>query len=90
MQPKHPIVRSFLLTATLVGATVSMPALAASACKGLENQACAGNSACAWVEGYERKDGRKVSAFCRTAPGAKKASNSAAEKAKESAAKKAG
>lgn len=91
MQTKHPIVRSFLLTATLAGATMSLPATAASACKGLDNKACGGNSACSWVEGYERKDGRKVNAFCRTAPGAKKATKAATEKqAKKSSAKKAG
>ena len=37
-----------------------------SQCKGLENNACVTASSCSWVEGYERKDGRKVDAFCRT------------------------
>ncbi len=35
-------------------------------CKGLENNACITQDTCSWVAGYERKDGRKVSAFCRT------------------------
>ena len=39
---------------------------AASQCKGLENSACSQNTSCGWVQGYERKDGRKVSGFCRT------------------------
>ena len=39
---------------------------AASACKGLDNLACAAKEQCSWVQGYERKDGRKVKAFCRT------------------------
>ncbi|GHA07340.1 hypothetical protein GCM10008090_16470 [Arenicella chitinivorans] len=89
MQTKHSIIRSFLLTATLAGATMSMHASAASACKGLESKACGSNSACTWVDGYERKDGRKVNAFCRTSPSAKKASKAATEKAKKSTAKKA-
>ena len=40
---------------------------AASQCKGLQNAACAEKaSACSWVNGYVRQDGRKVNAFCRS------------------------
>jgi len=64
-------------THTVVGRSVSVAALvstmllasnviAASQCKGLDNGACSQNNACGWVEGYERKDGRKVKSFCRT------------------------
>ena len=42
-----------------------------SQCKGLANGDCASNNACSWVEGYERKDGREVSAFCRSKPKSK-------------------
>lgn len=38
----------------------------ASECKGLTNETCNANKACGWVEGYTRKDGREVNAFCRT------------------------
>ena len=38
----------------------------ASECKGLANQACSASNACGWVEGYTRKDGREVNAYCRT------------------------
>lgn len=35
-------------------------------CKGLDNDACTQQESCSWVNGYERKDGRLVSSFCRT------------------------
>ena len=56
-----------LLAATIVtvGLAMSAPASAASQCKGLDNEACDTSSSCSWVAGYERKDGRKVEAFCR-------------------------
>lgn len=57
----------------------------ASQCKGLENAACSANAACGWVDGYQRKDGRKVNSFCRTTARAKSsaaAKTSAAAKAK--------
>ena len=38
----------------------------ANQCKGLDSGDCEAAAACSWVQGYERKDGRKVSAFCRT------------------------
>lgn len=41
------------------------PVFAASSCKGLTQSGCNADSQCRWVEGYERKDGRKVRAHCR-------------------------
>jgi len=59
--------RTALLTSILAfSVTASGSAIAASQCKGLDNAACDAGSQCSWVEGYERKDGRKVNAFCRT------------------------
>jgi len=56
---------------------------AASQCKGLENSACNQNASCGWVNGYERKDGRKVKSFCRTSnkskPSVKPAKNKPVE-----------
>ena len=77
MQANQKLVRSFILTATLACASVmgSTSALAASACKGLDTKGCSSNSSCRWVEGYERKDGRQVKAFCRTSPVSKKTAN---------------
>jgi hypothetical protein len=55
------------LLSAIVGASLfAGSATAASQCKGLENSACNTNSACGWVDGYQRKDGRKVKSFCRT------------------------
>ena len=81
MKTKHTIIRSFLLTATVAGACMSGSAFAASACKGLDNAACGANASCGWVEGYERKDGRKVKSFCRTTSSAKKSVDQPAKKA---------
>ena len=53
-----------MLVVLLAGAQAN--AATASQCKGLENSACASDNACSWVESYERKDGIKVNAFCRT------------------------
>ena len=55
---------SFALLAGMLLASGN--AQAASQCKGLEDAACSQNASCSWVQAYERKDGRKVSAFCRT------------------------
>lgn len=44
---------------------VPLSSNAESACKGLSKSACGANSACAYVSGYARKDGTKVSAHCR-------------------------
>ncbi len=89
MKTNLNVVRTFLLTASLAGLTHTGVVSAASACKGLENAACSSNSACNWVEGYERKDGRTVKSFCRSKPSSKKSpSNKGAQK--ESAEKAAG
>jgi hypothetical protein len=55
-----------LLGALLSASLFAGSATAASQCKGLENVACNTSSACGWVDGYQRKDGRKVKSFCRT------------------------
>lgn len=64
--------RTTAFKSVVVGASVmiglvlaSSPVHAASACKGLDNNACGTSTSCTWVKGYERKDGRSVSAFCR-------------------------
>ena len=59
--------RTLIVGATLVGSlAASGSVLAASQCKGLDNSACDASASCSWVDAYERKDGRKVNAFCRT------------------------
>lgn len=54
-------------------------AMAASQCKGLANAACDANTACGWVQSYERKDGRTVKAFCRTKAKSSKANTNKAK-----------
>ncbi|MFT5135969.1 MAG: hypothetical protein ACI9XU_000906 [Arenicella sp.] len=56
---------------TTLGLLASSGVNAASACKGLDDAACGSAASCGWVNGYERKDGKKVSSFCRTKSGKK-------------------
>ena len=69
--------KSVVVSASVVIGLVlaSTPVQAASACKGLDNQACGTSTSCLWVNGYERKDGRTVSSFCRSKPAAKSSAN---------------
>ena len=56
------------LSLSLAGLAMTMPiANAASQCKTLTQDACAAEPTCAWVNGYTRKDGREVKAYCRNA-----------------------
>jgi len=63
-------IRSFKILAPLfLGATVTAhPVHAASPvqCKTLSKKTCSANPGCTWVDGYVRKDGRQVKAYCRT------------------------
>ncbi|MES9960527.1 MAG: hypothetical protein ABW089_08840 [Sedimenticola sp.] len=60
-----PMLQALLLAALLFSVTGS---LQAAECKGLSSEQCAADAACAWVDGYIRKDGRTVSGYCRTKP----------------------
>lgn len=51
-------------------------ALAGSACKGMAQDACEKAADCIWVGGYQKKDGKQVSGYCR----AKAAGGAATEK----------
>lgn len=55
-----------LLSSALAASLAGTTALAESDCKGLEKGPCEKKSSCYWVDGYTRKDGVKVSAYCRT------------------------
>jgi len=61
-----------MATSLFAGLLIMSPVSAASACKGLNNSACAASASCGWVESYQRKDGRTVKAFCRTKSSAAK------------------
>lgn len=68
--PRH-VFRTGLLACLLLGAPL---AGAASQCKGMPENACAGDSACTWVASYTRKDGRTVNGHCKLRRG-KQAAN---------------
>lgn len=59
--------------AVFIACLVAQGQVSAADCKGQAEATCKSDTACSWVAGYERKDGRKVNAFCRSKP-AKKAS----------------
>jgi hypothetical protein len=65
------IVSSSAVAALFGALTLSLPAAAASQCKGLSENSCAADSACTWIEGYVRTDGRSVSSHCKSRPGKK-------------------
>jgi hypothetical protein len=73
----HLATPAFLI-AVLLAAGLAAPALADSACKGLEQRQCDGKGDCTWVDGYTRKDGVKVSAHCKAV--GKKGSTSSKQK----------
>ena len=51
---------------------------AASECKGMQQDSCAQNAACTWVDGYTRKDGRQVASHCKLRSGKKSAAEASA------------
>jgi hypothetical protein len=74
------------ISAALMLLFVSSAAQAASVCKGLGSGQCSGKSDCVWVDGYTRKDNRKVSGYCR-AKGGKGATTSKTKSNKASSSK---
>jgi hypothetical protein len=60
---------------------------AASHCKGMAESACSSDSQCTWVDGYQRKDGRKVSSHCKLKRGKPSAQVSQSSKMASSATK---
>ena len=71
---------SALIAAGCALALGSGAALAESACKGLEQGACEKAAECIWVGGYEKKDGKQVSGYCRTKSGGGVAGDKKGEK----------
>ena len=89
IQRNVPTVRSISAAAFIALALLtSGQATAASQCKGLANATCTANSACGWVQSYERKDGKTVNAFCRTK--AKSSKSTAKQSESTTAGKKSG
>ena len=73
--PRHVfrtgVLACLLLSAPLVGA--------ASHCKGMPENTCAGDNACTWVASYTRKDGRTVKGHCKLRRGKKAVNVSSAQ-----------
>ena len=86
---QSPRIRGALLCAGLITTLpmTSATTLAASHCKGLAETACASDSSCRWVAGYERKDGRQVVAHCRLGSPTKAGKDSKTDSPKISAVK---
>lgn len=76
-----PSLTALFLSTALVGLSPNLQA--ASSCKGLEKNACERKESCTWVNAYTRKDGIKVSGYCR-AKGGKKSTSSAKKSASAS------
>lgn len=49
-----------------LGCSISLQALAAEQCKGLEKPTCQESPECVWVSSYTTKQGNTVSAYCRS------------------------
>lgn len=58
------VARLTLISSALIVA-IGPEAWAESACKGLDQTACAARAECRWTNGYIRKDGVQVSGHCR-------------------------
>ncbi|KAA6186898.1 chromosome partitioning protein ParB [Thiohalocapsa marina] len=55
---------------------LSTTSVSAAECKGMEKSKCEGNASCTWVDGYKRKDGAQVAAYCRNKGGKKSSGGS--------------
>lgn len=63
---------SLISAATLMLALTSGNAVAEGGCRALDQDACTASNECRWIKGYQRSDGRKVSAYCRKLPSSKR------------------
>jgi hypothetical protein len=57
-----------LISALLLGIAFISPAQSASPCKSLPQSTCVAKTSCTWVQGYTRKDGARIKAYCRALP----------------------
>lgn len=65
------MIPAFICVSLGLGATA---AFAKGECKGSSKSVCSADKSCSWVKGYVKKDGKKVTAYCRVKSGKKKAS----------------
>ena len=78
---------ALMFVATIAALPVSQSVMAASQCKGLELKACDASASCSWINSYQTKKGKTISAYCRTKP-AKKSSEAPATADKPSTGEK--
>ncbi len=71
---------SFVSALSMILALTSGSAIAGEGCRGLDRQACAASTACRWIKGYQRSDGRKVAPYCRKVPAKRVVKESRADK----------
>lgn len=62
---------SFLAVVTTVFALGTGNMNTAGLCSSLDRNSCVKSTSCRWIREYERSDGRKVAAYCRTLPDTK-------------------
>ena len=70
MKERHTMEISFLAVAATLFALGTGNA-AASGCRSLDYEACTQSTSCRWIKGYQRSDGKQVSAYCRKLPQSK-------------------
>ena len=59
-------IRKPVLLLALAGLlSVSQVSFAASACKGMQQDACSSNNSCSWINSYTTKKGKTINAYCR-------------------------
>ncbi len=66
--------RTVLILAATGLISTSQLSSAASACKGLQQDACSSDNSCSWIKSYSTKSGKTIKAYCRnkSKPGSKK------------------
>jgi len=62
------LIRPFAVCALVAGPLLDPVALQAGTCNQLEQDACAAEASCRWVNGYQRTDGKEVRGYCRSLP----------------------
>ena len=80
MNLRHFSARLIIPFFALCSAVFGFDVAAQSACKGLSNSQCGGNQNCTWVSGFTRRDGVKVSSYCRAKGGGESKKSSQGKK----------
>ncbi len=60
--------KSLLILSTTAMLSISQFSFAAGSCKGMQQDACSGDSSCSWINSYTTKMGKTINAYCRNKP----------------------